>query len=647
MSVAVELREVSRHFGNVHAVAGVNLAIDDGEFFSMLGPSGSGKTTCLRLIGGFDLPSSGHIFLHGRDASDLPPYERDVNTVFQDYALFPHLSVVDNVAYGLRMKGVGRQERRREAELALAQVALAGLGDRRPGQLSGGQRQRVALARALVNKPRVLLLDEPLGALDLKLREQMQAELKGLQRRIGITFVYVTHDQGEALSMSDRVAVFNHGRVEQVDTPANLYARPRTVFVARFVGTANVLEGEAAQRIAGSERPVSIRPEHIRFGEPASGHIGVAGQLVDVQFHGATSRFDVRADGASFTISMPNEHGDGGRAAARGRVGAHRLAARRHGRARSARGGVSGPRRSAWRRLSTFFYRRGRLALWLLLGPPLLWFGVVFVGSLLALLWQSAYTFDDFTMAVRPDLTWANYKALFDQANLDIVLRTLGMAVAVTIASALIGFPIAYYMARYATGRTKGFFYVAVMLPMWASYIVKAYAWTVILARGGIIYWFVGLLGLDGALEWVLAQPVIGGSSLSTSNLGRFMVFTYVWLPFMILPMNAALERIPESLLQASADLGARPWQTLRTVILPLALPGVAAGSIFTFSLTLGDYIIPTLVGPPGLTIGTMVNLQQGSVGNLPMAAAFTAVPIAILAVYLWGARRLGAFDAI
>ncbi len=320
MSVAVELREVSRHFGSVRAVAGVSLAIEDGEFFSMLGPSGSGKTTCLRLIGGFDLPTSGHIFLHGRDASDLPPYERDVNTVFQDYALFPHLSVLDNVAYGLRMKGVARRERRREAELALAQVALAGRGDRRPGQLSGGQRQRVALARALVNKPRVLLLDEPLGALDLKLREQMQAELKGLQRRIGITFVYVTHDQGEALSMSDRVAVFHQGVVEQVDSPANLYARPRTVFVARFVGTANVLEGDAARRIAGSERPVSIRPEHIRFGDPAasSGHIGITGQLVDVQFHGPTSRFEVRADGVSFTISMPNEHGD---AAGRPRAG--------------------------------------------------------------------------------------------------------------------------------------------------------------------------------------------------------------------------------------------------------------------------------------------------------------------------------------
>jgi len=310
MSLAVELREVSRHFGDVRAVDRVSLAIEDGEFFSMLGPSGSGKTTCLRLIGGFDLPTGGRIFLHGEDASDRPPYERDVNTVFQDYALFPHLSVRDNVAYGLRMKGVGRQARRREADAALEQVALGGLGDRHPGQLSGGQRQRVALARALVNRPRVLLLDEPLGALDLKLREQMQIELKGLQRRLGITFVYVTHDQGEALSMSDRVAVFNHGRVEQVDPPRELYVRPRTTFVAGFVGTANVLAGEVARRIAGADRPVSIRPERIAFGAPGAGQLGVAGKVVDVQFHGPTSRFEIEADGVHLAVTMANRDAD-------------------------------------------------------------------------------------------------------------------------------------------------------------------------------------------------------------------------------------------------------------------------------------------------------------------------------------------------
>ncbi len=312
MSVAVELREVSRHFGDVRAVDRVSLAIEDGEFFSMLGPSGSGKTTCLRLIGGFDLPTEGEILLHGEDATDRPPYERDVNTVFQDYALFPHLSVVDNVAYGLRMKGIKRADRRRKAEVALEQVALSGLGGRHPGQLSGGQRQRVALARALVNQPRVLLLDEPLGALDLKLREQMQIELKGLQRRLGITFIYVTHDQGEALSMSDRIAVFNHGRVEQVDPPRELYARPRTTFVAGFVGTANVLTGEAARKIARSDRPVSIRPEQIAFGAPAAGQLGVSGRVIDVLFHGSTSRFEIEAEGARLAVTLANRDADAG-----------------------------------------------------------------------------------------------------------------------------------------------------------------------------------------------------------------------------------------------------------------------------------------------------------------------------------------------
>jgi putative spermidine/putrescine transport system permease protein len=297
--------------------------------------------------------------------------------------------------------------------------------------------------------------------------------------------------------------------------------------------------------------------------------------------------------------------------------------------------------------IASWLYRRRRVALALLLAPPVLWFGVVFVGALFALIWQSTYTFDDFTMQVTPRLTAANYRALLSASNLDIVARTAAMAVAVTLACALIGFPIAYYMARYTRGALRGACYVGVMLPMWASYIVKAYAWTMILSKGGVIYWVVDHLGLRGALEGALALPGIGGSSLATSNLGRFLVFTYAWLPFMILPMHAAIERVPVKLLEASADLGASPAQTFRRVLLPLAFPGVVAGSIFTFSLTLGDYIIPQLVGPPGLVIGTMVNVQQGSVGNLPMAAAFTAVPIAILAAYLALARRLGAFDAL
>lgn len=301
----------------------------------------------------------------------------------------------------------------------------------------------------------------------------------------------------------------------------------------------------------------------------------------------------------------------------------------------------------AMRALSTKLFRHPALALWLLLTPPLLWLGVVYLGSLLAMVWQSVYRFDDFSMTVTPDVSLANYQALLSAANLDVVVRTVGMAAAVTVGCAFIGFPVAYYIARYTTGARKGALYASVMLPMWVSYIVKAYAWTVILAQGGVIYWFANTLGLRGLLDWLLTLPVIGGNSLSTSNLGRFLVFTYVWLPFMILPIYAAIERVPENLLQASADLGARPWQTFLTVILPLTFPGIVAGSIFTFSLTLGDYIIPQLVGPSGYYIGTMVNTLNGSVGNIPMAAAFTAVPILIISVYLLLARKLGAFDAL
>lgn len=299
------------------------------------------------------------------------------------------------------------------------------------------------------------------------------------------------------------------------------------------------------------------------------------------------------------------------------------------------------------RRLSDVLYRHPRALLAVLLGPPLLWFLVVYLGSLLALLWQGFYSFDDFSMTVRPDLTLANYARIFAPANWEIIVRTVAMAAAVTLASALIAFPIAYYMAVYAGKAEKGLFYIGVMLPMWASYIVKAYSWTVILAKGGLVYWVAGKLGLVPLLEALLALPYVGGSTLSTSHLGRFLVFTYIWLPFMILPIQAAIERVPQSLMQASQDLGAGPFATFRHVLLPLAFPGVVAGSIFTFSLTLGDYIIPTLIGPSGLFIGNFVYVQQGAAGNIPLAAAFTVVPIALIAAYLAAARRLGAFDAL
>ena len=293
MVAAVEFHGVSRHYGQVRAVDDVTISVAEGEFFSMLGPSGSGKTTCLRLIAGFEQPSFGSIKIFGQEAAGAPPYEREVNTVFQDYALFPHMNVIENVAYGLQVKGVAKNECISRAEDALNLVALAEYGKRKPGELSGGQRQRVALARALVNKPRVLLLDEPLGALDLKLREQMQHELKTLHKQLGITFIYVTHDQTEALSMSDRVAVFNKGKIEQCETPRNLYMQPKTSFVADFVGTSNVINSELAQQITGNKQPFSIRPEHITIHTHQKNVLKIVGEVADIQYHGATSKIEV------------------------------------------------------------------------------------------------------------------------------------------------------------------------------------------------------------------------------------------------------------------------------------------------------------------------------------------------------------------
>jgi putative spermidine/putrescine transport system permease protein len=303
--------------------------------------------------------------------------------------------------------------------------------------------------------------------------------------------------------------------------------------------------------------------------------------------------------------------------------------------------------RSLRRRVSDVLYQRRTLTLLLLITPPVIWFGVVYLGSLLTLLSQSVFTFDEMTMSVISTITTENFQNLMGAANLDIVLRTLVMAIAVTLGAVLVGFPMAYYMAHCATPWEKGYFYVGVMLPMWASYIVKTYAWTVLLAKGGVVYWFLAQFHLVSALETLLQIPGIGGDTLATSNLGRFTVFTYIWLPFMILPIQAAIERVPSNLMLASADLGARPLQTFRNVLWPLAFPGVVAGSIFTFSLTLGDYIIPQLIGPSGYYIGSMVYTMQGTIGNLPMAAAFTCVPIALITIYLAIARRLGAYDAL
>jgi putative spermidine/putrescine transport system ATP-binding protein len=307
----VALESVVKRFGDVVAVDGIDLAISDGEFFSMLGPSGSGKTSTLRMIAGFEAPTEGTIRLHGQDVTGVPPFDRDVNTVFQDYALFPHMTVGDNVAYGLVVRGVAPAERRTRVQEALRMVRLTGYDGRRPGQLSGGQRQRVALARALVNRPRLLLLDEPLGALDLKLREEMQIELKAIQSQVGITFIYVTHDQEEALTMSDRLAVFNAGRIEQIGTPAEVYEHPATTFVAGFVGTSNLLAGAAAASVIGEPGTFAIRPEKINLVDtdvsigPDEG--SATGVITNVVYLGSDTRYHVALDaGADVVVTEQN-----------------------------------------------------------------------------------------------------------------------------------------------------------------------------------------------------------------------------------------------------------------------------------------------------------------------------------------------------
>ncbi len=310
-AVAVRLEGVEKRYGDVLAVDGIDLEVRDGEFFSMLGPSGSGKTTTLRMIAGFETPTVGRILLHGADVTNVPPFDRDVNTVFQDYALFPHMSVGDNVGYGLMVRKVDKATRRARVADALRMVRLEGYEARRPGQLSGGQRQRIALARALVNRPRVLLLDEPLGALDLKLREEMQIELKAIQQQVGITFIYVTHDQEEALTMSDRLAVFNNGRIEQVGAPADVYEHPATRFVAGFVGTSNLLTGDVAREVLGAEGTFTIRPEKIRLADPAEepgpAETAAPGHIREVVYVGPDTRYIVALDaGAELVVTQQN-----------------------------------------------------------------------------------------------------------------------------------------------------------------------------------------------------------------------------------------------------------------------------------------------------------------------------------------------------
>lgn len=310
-------------------------------------------------------------------------------------------------------------------------------------------------------------------------------------------------------------------------------------------------------------------------------------------------------------------------------------------------GAILPDRGGLWGRLSDAFWRKPRLLLLLMLLPPVLWLGIVYLGSLIALLLQSFFSIDEFSGMINREFTLKTYAELLQPSNLDIIMRTVTMAALVTLASAVVAFPIAYYAARYARGKWKALFYLGIMLPLWSSYLVKIYAWKLILAKEGILTWFFEKVHLQWLIDAWLSLPIVGGNSLSVSFTGTFIVFVYVWLPFMILPIQASLERVAGNLIEASSDLGANPAQTFRNILFPLALPGIVAGSIFTFSLTLGDYIIPQIIGTSRLFIGQAVYAHQGTAGNIPLAAAFTVVPIVVMGFYLWGAKRMGAFDAL
>ncbi len=557
------------------------------------------------------------------------------------------------------IKKVPRTERKRRVEEMLELVRLPRLGERKPTQLSGGQRQRVALARALINHPRVLLLDEPLGALDLKLRQQMQVELKSIQKQVGITFVYVTHDQEEALTMSDRLAVFNLGKIEQVGTPAEIYERPATAFVAGFVGISNLIEGQAAESITGSEAKFAIRPEKIRLVDPDTpvpeDMMAADGQVREVVYLGMYTRYLVALDlGGELTVVQQNLETTSMDVLTvhyqRVRLMWERAHIHLDGRVRLQERDfhADDSAHTIWTATSpTFLYLRPGLFLVLLLLLPVLWLGVVYLGSLLTLLVQSFFYLDDFTGQVVRQFTLSTYGELFTRSNIDIIARTAGMAAAVTLAAILLAFPLAYYTTMYASRRVK-----ALLLSChYAAALVQLPGAGVCLeadpGEGGDHQLVFRSYRLDWLLDGLLKLPAIGGPSLSISPIGMFLVFLYVWLPYMILPIQAALERVPRTLLDASGDLGARPRQTFRHVTLPLAIPGVVAGSIFTFSLTLGDFIVPSVLGNSSFFIGQAVLSHQGTSGNIPMAAALTTVPIVIMVIYLLVARRLGAFEAL
>ncbi len=605
----LEVRNVAKRFGAVEVLKNIFLNIASGEFITLLGESGSGKTTLLRLIAGFEQPSAGEIWMSGERLDHLPPYKRRVNTVFQNYALFPHLSARDNVAYGLRVRNIPASEISGRVEEALRMVKMQDFASYRPSKLSGGQQQRIALARALVNRPQLLLLDEPLSALDANLRKQMQSELKSLQREIGITFLFVTHDQEEAMALSDRIALLRDGALEQVAAPREIYAHPATAYTAQFIGQTNLLRGEirgcivtcGALRWPTEEADglviFSLRPEAIRIcadGRRQTSEVKFRA-AVRQQFYGGSSELLEVDCGNGQTLRV--------RVTARGPLtGEHDFV--------FSLPGVATP---------SFMYSRAYKSVVSI--PPLLW-----VGAFLLLPYALMFAHSFWAVpqgVIVHQWNWGNYKTLFtNPLYAEVLFRTMRIAASVTLCSLLLGYPLAYYLAFHAR---KKLLYQLVIVPLWVSYLVRGYAWKTILGSDGVLNGFLQYFHLThGPVGFFLYSPF-----------AVVLLLTHIYTPFVFLPIYASLEHIPRPLVEASQDLGAGSVQTFLRVILPLSMPGLLAGATFAFVLSLGDFLAPLLVGgPSGTMIANVVQSLFGAAFDWPLGAAIS-VGILVITISL------------
>ncbi len=624
----VQFSSVTKLYRGAHsnAVDGISLSILAGEFFSILGPSGSGKTTCLRLIAGFEQPTSGTILLAGKDVVGTPAYRRDVNTVFQNYALFPHMTIAENIAYPLRMQRLSKADIAPRVDEALSLVEMREFGSRLPHQLSGGQRQRVALARALVARPSVLLLDEPLGALDLQLRQQMQVVLKEIQREVGITFVYVTHDQGEALSMSDRLAVMSAGRIEQVGTPREVYFNPVTPFVAGFIGKSNIgsgrvfnADGQPVGQWGGLEFPVpagakvgecffSLRPEAVVLGT-GGGDVVAEGTVTSVVFLGDSSEVGILRN---FRCGLPSV-------------------------SMSASDSPCHFTRPKWcpsmaspAILSAGLWRKVSLA------PLIVWAAIlVLLPNLLMLVFSFWQTRDG--VLIR-EFTISNY---IDVLTNDVSMRILGQTMLVALGASLLATAIAYPMAWFVVRKLSRHRLLAVLMvivPLWISYLVRVYAWKIILGESGVINSALLNLGL-------IQDPL---SFMLYSRFAVFLTLTYVSIPFAFVASYAALERLPTPLLEASADAGASPLRTYWTIVWPLSRQGVGIGFALAFLLCVGDYLTPAMVGGlQGTMFGSLIVNQFGLANNWPLGAAMSIVLLLATAALLAVIARVTRTDAV